>query len=142
MVIAAGSSSRQGFHRAGMTLVVPRVFLGGAIYRRRGMPDWLAALMRVASVNHQVDAMRHLTSASAGSWTTVGGMTSKPCQLAPRPDRAPRLQPVPAMAAIAPASNQEPGTGLLGKGQANWATGNFPAISRHPSRRGSRFRRR
>lgn len=60
IAIASRMDSMQGFQVVMNFLVMPMFFLSGGLYPLRGMPAWLASLMRVDPLTYGVDALRHI----------------------------------------------------------------------------------
>jgi ABC-2 type transport system permease protein len=58
LAIAARMSSMEGFQVVMNFLVVPMWLLSGAFFPLRGVPEWMAALMRVNPLTYGVDALR------------------------------------------------------------------------------------
>lgn len=58
LVIASRMTSMEGFQVVMNFLIVPMWLLSGAFFPLRGVPDWMAAVMRVDPLTYGVDALR------------------------------------------------------------------------------------
>lgn len=66
VTIAANMRSMEGFQMIMNFLNVPLLFLSGAFFPLRGLPAWLAALVRVNPFTYAVDALRQAVLQSLG----------------------------------------------------------------------------
>lgn len=78
VAIAVNMRSMEGFQMIMNFLNVPLLFLSGAFFPLRGLPDWLAVLVRVNPFTYAVDALRQVVlqslSGPAGQALVVGGL--------------------------------------------------------------------
>jgi ABC-2 type transport system permease protein len=58
LTIASRMTSMEGFQVVMNFLIVPMWLLSGAFFPLRGVPDWMATLMRVDPLTYGVDALR------------------------------------------------------------------------------------
>jgi ABC-2 type transport system permease protein len=62
--VASRISKMESFQVVMQLLLLPMLFLSGAMFPLRGLPPWLAALTRINPLTYAIDPLRHVVFAA------------------------------------------------------------------------------
>lgn len=71
VIIATNMESMEGFHMITGVLMLPLIFLSGALYPIDAMPKWMKALVYINPMTYAVDGARHYLVGKAANFPLV-----------------------------------------------------------------------